>query len=417
MVVIKDGLIDYAGPEIEIEPEGERIDMKGKIVMPGLVNTHTHSPAALFRGFADDLFLMDWLQHYMWPMEKNLTAQFAYDGASLSYLEFLKNGMTTNVDMWYYADSLAQAAMRIGLRAVIAAGIFTWSTPESDHSLRDADDFVAKYRSTSAVSYIYPCYGPHDAYSCSREILRETAKLAAKRDTIIHAHISETQQNNEELFAKEGVSPTRYMQREGIFDQHVLGAHCIYLSDEDIDIFHESGACVSYNPVSNLKLCDGILPLQLLMKGNVGVSLGIDGAQSNNSLDLLADLKTGVLIQKMSQNDPTFFPARQAVRMVTIDGARAIGMENEIGSIEKGKLADIISLDTRDVNLAPCLHDFPEQIYSHITYSALGSNVSDVFVGGKQLLKDKKTLYLDTGEILETAQKASRILYEQWKNM
>lgn len=415
MLIIRNGIIDYVGPQIDYPTDYSVIDMSGKIIMPGLINTHTHSPAALFRGVGDDLFLMDWLQNYMWPVEKNMTAEDAYHGSRLSYLEFLRNGMTTNVDMWYFSDAVAQAAMSVGLRAVVAAGVFAWATPESADSLRDADDFVAKYIDKSAETFIYPCYGPHDAYSNTSDTLREVVKLSKARNTIIHTHLSETEENNEQILEEHGVTPTRFYEQNGVFERKVLAAHGIWLTDEDLKIFHENDAYVSYNPVSNLKLCDGILPVHRLKEAKVGFSLGVDGAQSNNSLDLLSDQKTGVLIQKMAVNDPTFFPARDAVRMITIDGAASIGMENEIGSLEQGKQADIISLDFSDVNLTPYSEDIPGQIYSHITYSATGANVSDVFVAGKQLLKNKEVIHSNPDEIKKQAEITSKRLYSLWR--
>lgn len=415
MVVVQGDTIQYVGPKMLTLPMGKHINMNGKIVLPGLINTHTHSPAALFRGFGDDLFLMDWLQNYMWPVERYMTSEDTYHGSRLSYLEYLRNGMTTNVDMWYFAESVALAAQSIGLRAFVAAGVFSWPTPESENSLRDACDFVQKYHDKSNNTLVYPCYGPHDAYSCSQELLREIAQLSKTQNTIIHAHISETKENNKEIFEKFGVSPTRYFEQTGVFERRLLGAHCIWLSDEDIAIFREYGASVSYNPVSNMKLCDGILPVRRLVDAGIKITLGVDGAQSNNSLDLLADQKTGVLIQKMKEKDPTFFPARQAVRMLTIDAATCLGLEDSIGSIEVGKKADIISLDTHDLNLTPLHHDMRDMVYSHITYTATGTNVSDVFVNGRQLMKDKEIIGIDVTDIRNTAQKTSERLYRIWQ--
>jgi 5-methylthioadenosine/S-adenosylhomocysteine deaminase len=213
-----------------------------------------------------------------------------------------------------------------------------------------------------------------------------------------------------------GTTPTGYMAQAGIFERPLLAAHGIYLTDQDMELFRQSGAFISYNPVSNLKLCDGILPLKKLRQHGVGISMGIDGAQSNNSLDLLSDLKTGVLIQKMQENDPTFLTAQQAVRMATIEGAKAIGMEMQIGSLEPGKRADLIALDSGDTNLTPCLNNFSEQLYSHIVYSASGMNVSDVFVDGRQLLADKKPLLCDPDQIRCEATRAAQTLYQKWIN-
>ncbi len=414
-IILKNNFIHEIGNSKDINPLGQIIDMNKKLVMPGLINTHAHSPASLFRGLGDDLFLEEWLRDYMWPAEENLTADLAYSGAALSYLEFLHNGMTTNVDMWYFTSSVAKAVERIGLRGFIAAGISTDGSIESFDSLESSVEFIEKYIGKEASTRVYPCIGPHDAYSCSRELLKRASTIASKYGILTHIHLSETSRAHEETKKLWKITPAEYMEQCGIFEHPVLAAHCIFLEESDMHLFKEKGVSISYNPVSNLKLCDGIMPLKRLQEHGIKIGLGVDGAQSNNSLDLLSDIKTGSLIQKMAENDPTFFPAREAIRMITIEGAKTIGMQDKIGSLEVGKLADVIALDLNSCNLSPCYTNKIEQLYSHIIYSATGKNVSDVWVDGEHLLKDKQAIRVNKSEVISEAQFAADFLLKSYR--
>lgn len=401
--------IEALGHKDDIQTKGILYDMKGRIVMPGLINTHTHSPSTLFRGLADDMYLREWLTEHMWPAEKNLTSEFAYYGSRLAYLEYLTNGMTTNVDMWYFADSLASAAREAGLRSIIAAGIYSFPTPQSDHSLQDAEDFLssqqAQHRTSDEDQRIIPCLGPHDVYSTTPELLREAAELSSRYNTMIHMHLSETIKDNEESLQLYQKTPAQVAEAAGIFTRPTLCAHCIHLTDTDMDIFEKNNVSVSYNPVTNMKLCEGILPIAKLRKKGITVSIGVDGAQSNNSLNLRSDAKTGVLIQKYGDNDPRCMDAVSAVRMMTIEGARAIHMEKDIGSLEVGKYADIISIDLDTPATTPLLATNTTNICSHLVYT--DTSINDVMVGGEFLLKNKEYQRVNPKEIMLEAQNAA----------
>lgn len=413
---IPDGRICICGSRIEslghrdiIQAKGIIHNMKGRIVMPGLVNTHTHSPSTLFRGLADDMYLREWLTEHMWPAEKKLTSEFAYYGSRLGYLEYLINGMTTNVDMWYYADSLASAASESGLRSIMAAGIFSFPTPQSDHSLQDAEDFLINQqkqtKTTPEDQRIIPCLGPHDIYSTTPELLKDVAELSAKYDTMIHMHLSETQKDNEESIRLYHKTPAQVAEMAGIFERPALCAHCIHLTDADMNIFALNNVAVSYNPVTNMKLCEGILPISKFHKKGITVSIGVDGAQSNNSLNLRSDTKTGVLLQKYNDNNPRCMDAVTAVRMMTIDGAKAVHMENDIGSLEAGKYADIISIDFNTPSATPLLSINSLKICSHLIYT--DTRINDVLVGGEFLLKDGECQRVNPKEIMSDAQKVA----------
>ncbi len=408
MIVIRNKRIDYIGPFDPMKVSGNVFDATDKLILPGLINTHAHSGSALFRSLADDLFLMDWLENYMWPAERFQTKESAYIAAALTHLEFLQNGITTNADMWYFPESVAQAVLESGLRTFICSTIFTKGSPESKDTLGVAADFVEKYKGRSEETRIYPAYGPHAIYTCSQETLREVAELAKRDHVLIHTHISETSGEQKTCLERLGMTPSQAMKDVGIFENHVLAAHCIYLSEEDCEIFRKSQAAISYNPVSNLKLCSGILPLEKMLDNDICVSIGTDGPQSNNSLDLLRDLKMGSLIQKNELKNPRFLPAEKALRMATIDGAKALGMEKEIGSLEAGKRADIITLDTNRAVMIPLLDERPASLYSQVVYAASGSNVCDVFVDGECLMKNRQELRVDRQYISKTAQEIAK---------
>lgn len=418
-ILIKGNCIEAIGTAGAVEKRGTVYDLGGRIVMPGLINTHTHSPSVLFRGLADDKFLHEWLTQYMWPAEKNLNHELTYAGSRLGYLEYLSNGMTTNVDMWYFANAISQAASESGLRSVIAPGIFSFATPESDHSLQDAEDYLSRFYSQPKevlqYSRIYPCVGPHDVYSTTPELLKACVQLSRRYHTMIHMHLSETQRDNEEALSLYHMTPTRVAEEAGVFERPCLFAHCVYLNEEDMDIFRKYGASVSYNPVTNLKLCEGILPIGRLKAKDINVSIGVDGAQSNNSLNLRSDAKTGVLIQKVTDMNPTALTAIDMIRMMTIQGAKAIGMDGIIGSLEPGKRADIITIDIHTPAMTPILRKTTENIASHVVYA--DAKVNDVMVDGEFLMKDKQYCRLNEQEILSEAQKAANYIIKMIDNM
>lgn len=412
-IVVSGGRIKEIGSAEEVAIQGEPVDMSDKLLLPGLINTHTHSPSPLFRGMADDLTLMDWLKKLIWPAERHLTGDLAYWGASLSFLEFLEAGITTFADQYFFSGWIAQAALQSGLRAFIAPTVFAGPSPETEQTLQVAVDFIEKYKGKEAETRIYPCIGPHAPYSVSDEDFKTVVEIAAANKLLIHTHISETADENKQIYAETGLTPTQYLDSLGVLDQRVLAAHCIHLTPGDLEIFREKKVAVTYNPVSNLKLVSGIMPLKEMLAQGITVSIGTDGAQSNNSLDLLRDLKTGALIQKQHVMDPTFFPAREALRMATIEGAKVLGMEGEIGSLEQGKLADIIALDLSVANLRPLHRDCLTNLYSAVVYSASGLNVADVLVGGEFLLRNRLTQRVNRQEIIIEAERGARYIMEK----
>lgn len=411
VIVVSEGKIEKIGASGTINSEGEIIDMGGKLILPGLINTHTHTHSTLFRNVADDLKLMDWLNKVIWPAEKYLTEERSYWGTSLSCLEMLRNGITSYADQYYYAQITAMAAEESGLRAFIAPSVFTNPSPETDNTLQKAVDFIEKYRD-KPDSRIYPCIGPHAPYSVHDELWKQVVKIAERDNLIIHTHISETLDENQQIKDQTGYSPTEYLRDLGVMDCRVLAAHCIHLSDSDIDIFHNNKVATSYNPVSNMKLVSGIMPYRRLKQNGVLLSLGTDGAQSNNTLDLLRDLRTGILLQKLINDDATFINAEEAVRLITIEGAKALGMDDKIGSLKIGKQADLIAIDMNKPQLQPFHKHALKNVYATIAYTISGADVTDSMVGGQWLMRERNVLSLNADSIILNAREASRAILE-----
>lgn len=411
-IVIRKGRIIDLGHAGQIPSQGKSIDLEGALVLPGLVNTHTHSHSSIFRSLADDMHLMDWLKKAIWPMEKRLTSTCIAAAARLSCFEYLRNGITAIADQIYFPDTVAAATSESGIRSFLAASVFsgTGPAPGTSDTFADACGFVEKWQGREEFTRIYPCIGPHSPYSVDVDLFRKIVVYAEQKNLLIHTHISETKSENRILRERFGVSPTEWLHNIGVFRQPVLAAHSIHLDEFDLDLYRRNGVSVSYNPVSNLKLVSGMMDLKAMWELGITVGIGTDGAQSNNSMDLLRDLRTGVLIQKQLVGDPTFFNARQALRMATINGAKALHFEREIGSLETGKRADLIALDTKSPRLVPLHRERLENIYSLLCYSALGADVRDVMIEGQWVVRNKAVLTLKEDLIYSDALAASEAL-------
>lgn len=406
-MVVKDGKITEIGDIKNVKFKGKKINMHGKIVMPGLINAHTHTHSPLFKNILDDMKLMDWLKNGLWPLEKKITAEYAQIATACSCLEFIKNGITTYADQFFYAKDIAKVAEKSGLRCFLAATVLTAGCAETNNTIEAAEEFIKQWKEKENETLVYPCIGPHAPYSVSKEDWEKVIEIAGKYNTLIHTHISETEDENIEIQNKYNCTPTKWLNSMNVFSQKVLAAHSIYLSDEDIEIYRKNNVSAVYNPVSNLKLASGIMPIEKIYEKGINVAIGTDGSQSNNSMDLLQDMKIGSLIQKQKLKDATFLDATKCVEMMTINGAKALGMDSSIGSLEKGKSADFIALNKESINLNPLDHTNVKNIYATIAYSAIGADVEDTVVNGKWLMKDRKVKTLNEKEILEKIQKAS----------
>ena len=407
-LLIKDDLIAEISDEIDDSNADKIIDAEGKILLPGLINTHTHLSMTLFRGLADDLSLDSWLNDHIWPMEANLNGDYCYIGALLGAVELIKSGTTTFSDMYFYMEDVARAVDDAGIRAVLSYGMIDFGDAERREA--EIKENMALYDACNGMAdgRIKVFFGPHSPYTASEELLVKVRELADEHNIGIHIHVSETQKEINDSLDERGIRPFEYLEKIGFLGPDVVAAHCVWLSDEEIEIIKKHGVKVSHNPCSNMKLASGVAPVSKLIENDICVSIGTDGASSNNNLDLIEELKTASLLQKVSTLDPKVLTSDEAIEMATIKGAEALGLGDEIGSIEVGKKADIILIDTNSANMVPD----SSSLSSNVLYSANGSNVDTTICNGKILMENKKLTTLDEDEIYAKAKQAIKELKE-----
>ena len=407
-LLIKNDLIAEISDEIDETNVDKIIDASGKILLPGLVNTHTHLSMTLFRGLADDLSLDSWLNDHIWPMEANLNGDYCYIGALLGAVELIKSGTTTFSDMYFYMEDVARAIDEAGIRAVLSYGMIDFGDAEKREAEIRENLTLFENCNGMADGRIKVFFGPHSPYTASEELLIKVRQLADEYNMGIHIHVSETQKEINDVSEEKGLRPFEYLEKIGFLGTDVVAAHCVWLSDDEIEIIKKHGVKVSHNPCSNMKLASGISPVSKLIENNICVSIGTDGASSNNNLDLIEELKTASLLQKVSTLDPNVLNSHEAIAMGTIKGAEALGLSDEIGSIEVGKKADIILVDTNSANMVPD----SSTLTSNMIYSANGSNVDTTICNGKILMENKKLTVLDEQEIYDKAREAIKNLKE-----
>ncbi len=382
----------------------ETIDVSGCIAAPGLINTHTHIAMTFLRGIADDVPLREWLEENIWPLEAKLTREDVYRFSRLGIAESLLSGVTCFVDMYFYPEEVARAAEELGSRAVVCGPIVDFPTcysKSADHALKLAEALIKAYSKSPTIK---PAVGPHAPYTCSKETLIASSKLAREHDVMLHIHLSETRDEVEEVKRRHGLTPTGYLESIGFFEgSRVNAAHCVWLTEEDMDIIASRGVYVSHNPVSNMKLASGIAPVSRLIKRGAHVTLGTDGPASNNVLDMLQTMKIACLLQKLASGDPTALTAQQVLDMATIEAARSIGMAHELGSIEPGKQADIVIVDFRKPHLRP-LHN----PVSHLVYAARAGDIKMVFVKGELVAEDGRIMRADLHDVIREAEYATK---------
>ncbi len=382
------------------------IDGKSKVATPGLINCHTHLPMTLFRGIAEDQPLTTWLTQTIWPLEAKLTPNDIYQGALLGCLENIKNGTTTFADMYFHEERIAKAVEKAGLRAVLASGIIEAENREKgERMLKEGVDFAQKYNGY-ADGRVTTQLGPHAVYTCSPQLLTQTREEASKLNIGMHIHLAESKQMAKLVKKRHGLTEIELLESINFLKSNVLAAHCIYLTEKEMRIMTKHNVKVSYNPTANMKIASGTPKIKTLIDLGITVGIGTDGPASNNNLDMFEEMKTAALLQKIRYMDPTVLQAQQVLEMATTDGAKALGLEKTVGSLEVGKKADIILIDFRKPHLTP-LHD----PYANIVYSARGSDVDTVIVDGKLLMEGRKVKTLDELEVMQKAQRtASNLL-------
>lgn len=403
-VVIEKAEIVALGPSAAMRERysaARSIDAAGKLVMPGLVNTHTHAAMTLFRGLADDLPLDIWLTKHIWPAEARfITAASVRAGANLALAEMIRSGTTTFSDMYFFADELAQAARKAGVRAVVGEAVLDFPTPDSkrpQESFAIIEKLADRWKNDPLITI---AVAPHSPYTCSPETLKSSKKLADILGLPLTIHVSETGKEVTDLTAKHGVPPFEYLDRLGFFGGTVIAAHAVYPTAREIILMAERRVGVAHNPGSNMKLASGVAPVPEMLRAGIAVGLGTDGAASNNNLDMFKEMNAAALLQKVSRLDPTAMSARDTVKAATIGGAKALGLEKRIGSLEKGKRADLIIVDLNSPHLVPLYN-----VYSQLVYATNGADVETVIIDGRIVMQNRKLLTLNEESIKQEARK------------
>jgi 5-methylthioadenosine/S-adenosylhomocysteine deaminase len=363
----------------------------GKAVLPGLINTHTHAPMTLFRGIADDLDLQEWLTKYIFPAEKkNVTRDFVYWGMMLACLEMIQSGTTTFADMYYFEDAVAEAAAKAGMRAVPGETILDFPSPDSPtvaEALAYTKRFIEKWRNHPLIT---PAVAPHAAYTCSTDTLLGAKKLADEYGVPLLIHLSETQPEVEEIKKKYNATPVEYLERIGFLSERVLAAHVVHVNESEIATLKKRNVGAAHNPQSNMKLASGAAPVVQMLAAGLALGLGTDGAASNNNLDMFTEMKVATLLQKHLSRDPRALSARDVLRMATINGARALDKEKDIGSLEAGKKADLIIVKLDSPHQIP-LYD----VGSQLVYATKSSDVETAIINGKVVMSARRVLTLN----------------------
>jgi 5-methylthioadenosine/S-adenosylhomocysteine deaminase len=417
-VAVRGGKIVAAGPSDEVSarytaPASATVDARGGIVMPGLVNTHTHAAMALLRGIADDLPLDRWLKEHIFPAEgKNVSAGFVYDGTLLAALEMIHGGTTTFADMYYFESEAARAVDKAGLRGVLGETFIDFPVPDHKdlpETLAVMADFVKAWKGNPRIT---PAVAPHSTYTCSKETLLAARDFALAQGIPILIHLRETKKELADSRNASPESPVLHLASIGFFDPGpggnrvpIVAAHGVWLDEKDRAILKQYGVALSHNPESNMKLGSGVADVAAWQRDGLTWGLGTDGpAGSNNDLDMFEAMDFAGKLAKVSKEDPTVLPARALVAAATIGGAKALGLSGKIGSLEAGKQADVILIDVANAHIQPLENaGAPDWIYSTIVYSAKSSDVTDVWVDGKAVLRQRRSTTLDERSILEKA--------------
>ncbi len=400
-ILIKDNKIEKIEREIEEEVD-EKINAKNMIVMPGLVNTHTHLAMSIFRGYKDDRKLMDWLENAIFPVEDKLEPDDIYWNSYLSCLEMIKSGTTTCNDMYFGMNKVIEAIEATGLRAIVA-----WCM--TDDAIGDKPEKTREYAKKYNVpeSRIKIFTSPHAPYTCNPETIKLCVDLAKELHTGLHIHLSETIDEEKTIHEKYDKRGAEYLNDLGVFDVPVILAHGIYISDSDIEILKNIKGGISHNPISNCKLSSGICDVVKLRKNGINVGLGTDGIGSTTTLDMFEEMKTAAYLQKVKNKRPTSITAYDILKMATIEGAKVLGMEDEIGTLEVGKKADMIFIKTDKIHLCP-----DNDVCTNIVYSANGADVDSVMIDGKLIMQNRKMINLNEKEVMRNVKKIAKRLLE-----
>lgn len=385
-------------------PDAQVVDCTGLILMPGLINAHTHAAMTLLRGLADDLRLDVWLMGYMMPTEREFVdPNFVRLGTSIACAEMIRSGITTFCDMYYFEDAVAEATASAGMRGILGQTVLKFPSPDAESyeaGLNLCRDFIERWKDHPLI---VPAVAPHAPYTTTQEILSACAELALEYDVPIHIHLSETALEVAESRRQYGMPVIPWIKKQGLFEAKVIAAHCVHLDEGEIHTLEHHNVGVAHNPSSNLKLASGIAPVRKMLDVGVHVGIGTDGPASNNDLDMFEETRLAAFIAKVATDDPTALPARQALSMATCIGAKAVHMDHLIGSLEVGKRADIIAVDLNTLHNSPHFRRDPDAVYSRIVYAAHSSDVVHVLCNGAWLMRDRALQTVDPASLLVKA--------------
>jgi 5-methylthioadenosine/S-adenosylhomocysteine deaminase len=397
-VAIEGGRIVAIGNRAEVDAKytaTETIDATGKVIIPGLINTHTHVPMTLFRGLADDLDLQEWLTKYIFPAEaKNVTEDFVRTGTQLGLAEMIRGGTTTYCDMYYFEDAIADETARAGVRGLLGETVIDFPVADNktnEQAMAYVERFVKKWQGNPLIT---PAIAPHAPYTVSEEHLKAVRAFSDRTGAPVVIHVAETRKEVEDIEKKYGARPVAYLARIGFLNNRVVAAHVVWANQEEIALLKRLGVGVAHNPQSNMKLASGVAPVPQMLNEDVAVGLGTDGAASNNDLNMWEEMDTAAKLHKVTTGDPKVVSAQQAFEMATIRGARALHLDNQIGSLEVGKRADLCIVDLDDLSQTPLYN-----IYSHLVYATKADDVRTVIIEGRVVMRDRRLLTLDENGI------------------
>lgn len=384
----------------EAVPALKSIDAEGGIILPGLINGHTHAAMSLFRGIADDLPLLDWLTKYIFPVEKRIDSEFVRVGSDLACAEMILSGTTTFCDMYLFANEVALAAKAAGMRCIVGEVLYDFPSPNYgpiENGLKYTEALIKKWLDDPLVSIAVE---PHSVFTCSPSLLKGANEIAERYDVPMILHLAETMDEVMEVRDRYGKGPVEHLLSLGLLGPRLIADHCVQIDDKDIKILADAGVKVVHNPESNMKLASGIAPVPAMLDAGITVGLGTDGCASNNNLDLISEMDTAAKLHKVVRMDPTVMKAETVLLMATRLGARALGMEPVTGSLEKGKKADVIVIDINKPHLTPMYNP-----YSHIVYAAMGSDVVHSMINGRMVMENRIVLTMDVDRAMDAADK------------
>ena len=408
-VAIRNGEIVAVGPAEAVQSAvraSKTLDVAGCVVLPGLINAHTHAAMTIFRGLADDLPLMEWLHQHIFPAERKLTEEWVYWGTMLACAEMILSGTTTFCDMYLFEHKVAEAAKAAGVRALVGEVLYDFPSPNYgpiDSGLAYTESLIQQWQGDPLVRIAVE---PHALYTCSPPVLKQCFELAERCGVPLIMHVSENEAEVEEILKRYGHRPVAHLESLGMLSSRFIADHCVALDDRDMAILAERGVQVVHNPESNMKLASGIAPVPRLLELGVNVALGTDGCASNNDLDLFGEMDTCAKLHKVAALDPTVLPAATVLRMATQNGARALGLEGKTGELSPGKWADIIVVDFNQPHLTPRYEPA-----SHLVYAARGADVRHSVIHGRLVMADRRLLTMDVNEVMERVRTFARAVH------